>query len=293
VDEGRQLNRRTRSSESPGASSAASLLSAETPIKGIRRRRGLEERLLLGWAPTALAAGIVAWVLSHIKWEFVASLDFAALWPYRFAIAQGVVDTLLLTLLSVALGLVAGTALAAGMQVRFRPMRWVIAAYLEVFRNTPLILQLFWIHFALPRLTGISTTPFQSGFIVMALQSSAYIADVARAGIEAVPRGQWEAAAALGLTRRVAWFDIVLPQAFKIIIPPLANIAIGYFKSSAMLSLLSVGELMTIATRIAQHSFKPIETYTLIGAVYLVLGASLSALTFRLERFYGGSGLRR
>jgi polar amino acid transport system permease protein len=272
--------------ESASGATTASILAA-------RKQRGAwRERLLLGWAPTAFAVGIVAWVLSHVKWDFVAGLDFAALWPYRFAILQGVRDTLLLTLFSIALGLLLGIALAVAMQVRLGPVRWLIAAYLEIFRNTPLILQLFWIHFALPRLTGVSTTPFQSGFIVMSLQSSAYLADVARAGIEAVARGQWEAAAALGLTRRAVWLDVVLPQAFRIIIPPLANIGIGYFKSSAMLSLLSVGELMSIATRIAQHSFKPIETYTVVGAIYLALGAALSAAAFRLERYYGRSGAR-
>jgi polar amino acid transport system permease protein len=248
------------------------------------------ETLWLSWIPTGLALAIVLLVVSHVKWEFVAGLDFGSLWKYRFAIADGVANTLLLTLFSLALGMLAGTALAIGMQVRLGPVRWLIGAYLEIFRNTPLVLQLFWIHFALPKLTGISTTPFQSGFIVMALQSSAYLADVARAGIEAVERPQWDAAAALGLSRRITWFKVVLPQAFQIIIPPLANIGIGYFKASAMLSLLSVGELMTIATRVAQHSFKPIETYTVVGVIYLILGAVLSGLTFRLERIYGRAG---
>jgi polar amino acid transport system permease protein len=254
----------------------------------VKSKRGATgDTLWLSWIPTGLALAIVLWLVSHVKWEFLAGLDFASLWRYRFAIVDGVANTLLLTLFSLALGMIAGTALAAGMQVRLRPVRWLVSAYLEIFRNTPLILQLFCIHFALPKLTGISTTPFQSGFIVMALQSSAYLADVARAGIEAVERPQWDAAAALGLSRRITWFKVVLPQAFQIMIPPLANIGIGYFKASAMLSLLSVGELMTIATHIAQHSFKPIETYTVVGAIYLVLGAVLSGLTFRLERIYG------
>jgi polar amino acid transport system permease protein len=255
-------------------------------------RASLRERFWLSWAPSGVAVLVVLWLVLHVKWAFVAGLDFASLWPYRFALAEGVLNTLLLTFLSVALGILAGTALAIGMQVAPRPLRWVIAAYLEIFRNTPLILQLFWIHFALPKLTGISTTPFQSGVIAMTLQSSAYLADVARAGIEAVSRGQWEAATALGFTRRVTWLEIVLPQAFKIVIPPLANIAIGYFKSSAMLSLLAVGELMTVATRVAQYSFKPIETYTVVGAIYLVLGAVLSGLTFRLERVCASGGGR-
>jgi polar amino acid transport system permease protein len=240
--------------------------------------------------PTGLTVFILLGLIANIKWDFVSQLDFVALWRFRIAIGQGILNTLTLTVFSIAFGGMIGTVIALGLQRRTRWVKWPITAYLEVFRNTPLLLQLFWIHFALPRVTGISTTPFESGFIAMSLQSSAYLADVIRAGIEAIPRGQWEAAAALGLSKRVTWSRIVLPQALKIIIPPLANIAVGYFKSSAMLSLLSVGELMTVATRIAQYSFKPIETYTVVGAIYLFLGAILSNLTFWLERIYNRRG---
>ncbi len=230
---------------------------------------------------------------AQINWTFVSTLDFAALWKYRVALWQGVVNTLVLTGLSVALGMVGGTLLAVGLHLNLRPVRWLIAAYVEIFRNTPLVLQLFWIHFAIPRLTDISTTPFQSGVVAITLQSSAYLADVVRAGIRAVPRGQWEAADALGLSARVKWIEIILPQALKIVIPPLANIAVGYFKSSAALALLSVGELMTVTTRIAQYSFKPIEAYTVAGLIYLVLGAILSRLTCRLERMCAVPGAQR
>jgi polar amino acid transport system permease protein len=252
----------------------------------LARHRGITERVWLSYAPTAAGICITLWVAAHIKWDFVSGLDFAMFWRFRAAIIQGIANTLLLTALSVACGGIAGIILAMGWRARLPVFRWLIGAYLELFRNTPLLLQLFWIHFALPRLTGISTSPFESGFIAMSLQSSAYLADVARAGIEGVQRGQWEAAAALGLSSRITWLKIVFPQAFKIIIPPLANIAIGYFKSSAMLSLLSVGELMTVGIRIAQYTFKPIETYTIVGAIYLVLGAIFSSLTFRLEHVY-------
>ena len=90
----------------------------------------------------------------------------------------------------------------------------------------------------------------------------------------------------LGLSRAWKWLDVVLPQAFKVIIPPLANIALGYFKASSVLALLSVGELMTVAVRISNYTFKPIETLTTVGAVYLLLGYFLSWLTFRLERLF-------
>jgi polar amino acid transport system permease protein len=120
----------------------------------------------------------------------------------------------------------------------------------------------------------------------MALQSSAYLADAVRAGIQAIPKGQWDAADALGFSRMWKWFDVVLPQALKIIIPPLANIALGYFKASSVLALLSVGELTTVAARISNYTFKPIETFTAIGVVYLCLGYFLSFLTFQLEKLF-------
>jgi His/Glu/Gln/Arg/opine family amino acid ABC transporter permease subunit len=192
----------------------------------------------------------------------------------------------LITFFSLLLGLALGFAFACLLYVPFAPLRWLIESYIEILRDIPLVVALFWIHFALPFATGISTDAFQSGFIAMALQSSAYLADVVRAGIQAVPRGQWDAADSLGLSRAWKWLDVVLPQAFKVIIPPLANIALGYFKASSVLALLSVGELMTVAVRISNYTFKPIETLTTVGAVYLLLGYFLSWLTFRLERLF-------
>lgn len=244
----------------------------------------------LGWstlATTAVAVAIAAAVARQVNWQFVSSLDFGALWVYRYALLQGLVSTLALVGIAVSLGMIFGTLLAMGTQQPITPVRWLIVAYVELFRNTPLVLQLFWIHFGLPRLTGLSTTAFETGFIAITLQSSAYLADVARAGIEAVPKGQWEAADALGLSTRTKWLEIVLPQALRIIIPPLANIAVGYFKASAALALLSAGELTTVGSRIAQHSFRPIEAFTVVGLIYLALGYVLSTLTFRLERIFG------
>jgi His/Glu/Gln/Arg/opine family amino acid ABC transporter permease subunit len=258
----------------------------------LRRDCGSSNELI--WytvVPAIVTVLILGTLFGLVDWKFLQKIDFTKLWVYRFAFLQGLGVTILLTGLSVFIGLIAGTALAVGMQSSSKPLRWFLSGYVEVFRNTPLVLQLFWIHFAVPSFTGISTTPFQTGLIAMSLQSSAYLADVARAGIEAIPKGQWEAAAALGLGARTEWFEIIMPQALKIIIPPLANIAVGYFKSSAALSLLSVGELMTVAGGVAQYSFRPIETFTIVGAIYLLLGSVFSMLTFRLERIYGSTDM--
>jgi polar amino acid transport system permease protein len=241
--------------------------------------------LISAAVPAIVLLAVVIWLAAHINWSFVRDLDFSVIYQYRVALLQGLLNTLLITLSSLLLGLGLGFAFACLAFVPAAPIRWTIAAYIEVLRDVPLIVALFWIHFALPVVTGISTTVFESSFIAMALQSSAYLADVVRAGIQAVPRGQWDAADALGLSIPRKWLDVVLPQAFKIIIPPLANIALGYFKASSVLALLSVGELTTVATRISNYTFKPIETFTAVAIIYLVLGYVFSALTFRLESF--------
>ena len=253
----------------------------------IAHPRGGVGDFLLSWIlPAAILIAIVAWLGRDVNWSFLRGLDFSVVATYRVALLEGLANTLLITFFSLLLGLALGLAFACLLQAPFAPLRWLILSYIEVLRDIPLVVALFWIHFALPVATGISTTAFESGFIAMALQSSAYLADVARAGIAAVPRGQWDAADALGLSRLWKWRDVVLPQAFKIMIPPLANVALGYFKASSVLALLSVGELMTVAMRISNYSFKPIETLTTVGAVYLVLGYFLSSLTYRVERIF-------
>jgi His/Glu/Gln/Arg/opine family amino acid ABC transporter permease subunit len=240
--------------------------------------------------PALVVLALLVWVAGKVDWSFVATLDFSVIYTYRIALLDGLLNTILITAISLLLGLALGLLFACLLQVRVAPLRWAILAYIEVLRDIPLAVALFWIHFALPYATGISTTAFESGFIAMALQSSAYLADVARAGIQAVPRGQWDAADALGLSRFWKWLDVVLPQALKIIVPPLANVAMGYFKASSILALLSVGELMSVAARISSYSFKPIETLTTVGVVYLALGYFLSVLTYRLERTVKTSG---
>jgi His/Glu/Gln/Arg/opine family amino acid ABC transporter permease subunit len=246
------------------------------------------ETFLFTGIPAILIAGLVVWLAYQINWAFVSSLDFAVLWKYRVALLSGLLNTLLITFASIALGTVIGFLLTISLMQRTRFLRWPVLAFLEIMRNVPIVVVLFWVHFALPVLTGFSTSVFQSGVIAMTVQSSAYLTDVIRAGIQAVPKGQWQAADALGLATASKWIDIILPQAAKIVIPPLANVSIGYFKASATLALLSVGELMTVASRVSTYSYKPIETMTAVGAIYLAMGYVLSHLTYRLERVLGG-----
>lgn len=231
-----------------------------------------------------LTAVLLVWLGLHVKWEFVSGLNFIDLWPYRVALLRGLMLTLWISVLAILIGLVLGTLLAILQQLSLGWLRWVVKAYIEVARNTPLIVTLFWVHFALPQVTGINTTALQSGLIAIVFQASGYLADISRAGIQAVPSGQFEAAYALGLTARTKWLRVILPQALKVMIPPLANVSISFFKATSILSVITVGELMSMGLRVSEANFRPIETLTFCGIVYIVLGTLFSRGTQALER---------
>ena len=243
------------------------------------RRSGAGERVV-GYGSLL---GLAALAYVSIDWEFLSHLDFSIIYQYRLPLLKGLGMTLALTAITVVIGYVAGILLAILYQIPLRPLRWAITVHVEIWRNTPLLVQLFWVHFALPALTGVSTSVFVSGIIAMSLQASAYLTEIARAGIDAVPKGQWEAAHALALPAPTLWLTVVLPQAMKIMIPPLANTAISFFKASTLLSLISVGELMTISNTIANYTFKQVEVLTAVGVIFFVLGYAFSGLTYKLE----------
>lgn len=218
-----------------------------------------------------------------INWSIVKSLDFSVVWKYRAALLQGYGTSLSITAEAALVGLGLGVLLAMLSQSPLPIFRWVIVLYVEIFRNTPLLVQLIWLHFALPLLTGISTTAVQSGLLAITLQVTAYFTEIVRAGIEAVPGGQWDAAYALGLPTWARWRKVILPQATKIVVPPLVNLLISLFKATAILTVLSIDELMTMTNRISNFTYKPIELYTTAGIIYFITGSAMSRIGMRVE----------
>lgn len=231
-----------------------------------------------------ILAGLAVLALYHANWRTITSLDFSAVWTYRVPLMKGMAITLGLTLVAAAFGLLSGTVLAILSQSPFAPLRWLVTAHVEVFRDTPLLVQLMWIHFALPIITGYNTSPIESGVIAIALHASAYFTELVRAGIQAVPKTQWDAAYALGLPAWTRWTRVILPPAIRIIIPPLANLTISFFKGTAILSVLQVGELMSVAGRITNATFRPIEIFTFAAVAYFIVGYGLSRATLSLEK---------
>ena len=229
-----------------------------------------------------LVLGVLAYFLN---WKLLLSLDFSVVWEYREVLLRGLLVTLALTACAAVSGLVCGTILAIASQSNIAPLRWIVIAFVEIWRNTPLLVQLIWIHFALPLVTGINTTALESGVIGITLQAAAYFTEIVRAGIESVPKGQWEAAYSLALPARIRWTRVILPPAIRTMIPPLVNLTISFFKGTAILSILHVSELMTVTNRISNVTFKPVELFSSIAVIYFIVGIVLSKTTLRLEYF--------
>lgn len=151
--------------------------------------------------------------------------------------------------------------------------------YIEIIRGTPLLLQLFYIYYALPDV-GIRLPAFQAGVAGLSINFGAYLAELFRAGIQSIAFGQLEAARSLGLTAAQSMRHIVLPQAVRVIFPALSNYALVLVKESSLVAVLSVRELMRAGELLASSTFQTMKIFTLVGAVYLVLSFALS-LTFR------------
>lgn len=222
-----------------------------------------------------------------IDFNYLSTLDFAVPWEYKWQLLRGVGVSLYLAFTSTVIGLFLGIVIAIVARSKWRIPRWILLAYVEFFRNTPLLVQLIWIHYVLPLATGINTSPIISGTIALTLNVTAYFSETARAGINSVDKGQWEAARALGLHWLPVWVRVVLPQALRIMIPPLANMVINIFKATAILSILAVDDLMRVSTRIANYTFKPVEMMTATALIYLVLGSILAFAADKIEKKYG------
>jgi His/Glu/Gln/Arg/opine family amino acid ABC transporter permease subunit len=143
--------------------------------------------------------------------------------------------------------------------------------FVEVFRSVPILILLIWIYYGLAIVFNISFTPFTAGVIGLGLFYGAFLAETFRAGIQAISHGQREAAFMLGLNRWQTLYSVVLPQAFRVVIPPLANSYVGMIKDATLVSVLGLTEIMRAAQTVVYTTYRPFEVYTFVAAVYLVL----------------------
>ncbi|WP_241746373.1 ectoine/hydroxyectoine ABC transporter permease subunit EhuD [Streptomyces lydicus] len=183
------------------------------------------------------------------------------------------------SLVSFALGLVWAMALRS----RSRWVTWPVSIFVEFIRNTPLLVQLFFLFFVLPG-WGLTFSPLTTGVIGLGLHYSTYTSEVYRAGIDGVPPGQWEAATALNLPRRRTWIAVILPQAFRRVVPALGNYVIAMFKDTPLLAGITVADMLFQANSISATTFDYLEPITVVGILFVVISYPTSLLLRALER---------
>ncbi|HWK47762.1 MAG TPA: amino acid ABC transporter permease [Stellaceae bacterium] len=191
--------------------------------------------------------------------------------------------TIAVSMLAFALAMVVGLIFAIARMSRFMPLRIVAAIYIQFIRGTPLLLQLFFIYYVLPY-SGIVLTPFASAIIGLTANYAAYMAETFRSGIQAIAKGQWEAGAATGMSRRLLMRRIILPQALRIIIPSLGNSFVSIFKDSALVSVITMRDLMFSGQLLASATFKHFEIYAMVAAIYLMISYPAAMLVDWIER---------
>ena len=203
----------------------------------------------------------------------------------------GLLITVELTFVVITLSLVCALVVALAGMSRLAPLRWLVWAYIEVIRGTPLLLQLIYVYYVLPEI-GIRLDAFTAGVLALTLNYTAYISEVYRSGIQAIAKGQHDAAAALGMTHALAMRRIILPQAIRIVVPALGNYFIGLFKDTALCSAVSIQELVFTAQVHAALNFQYFTLYTVVAAMYFLVSFPAARLVNYLERVTK-SGYRR
>ncbi len=204
--------------------------------------------------------------------------------PYFLSVLLGgAAMTIEVTIGALVFALLAGLIVALARLSRWRVVRVLAGIYVELIRGTPALAQLFIIYFGLPDL-GISPKPVTAAIIGLGINGAAYLAEIYRAGIEAIHKGQVEAALSLGMTPRRAMQYIILPQALRLMLPPITNFSILLLKDTALVSVIAAPEIMFFARNLVTETFQSMHVYLLAGMLYLCMTIPLSRLVARLER---------
>ncbi|HEY6431846.1 MAG TPA: amino acid ABC transporter permease [Acetobacteraceae bacterium] len=209
---------------------------------------------------------------------------WSALLPYLPMFGLGLLVTFEVSiaseLLAIIIGLIAGMARLS----RLRAAQAVAVAYIDFFRGVPLLVTLVWIYYGVSLIFHINISAFVAGVSGLGVTYGAFLAEVFRAGIEAIPKGQTEAAYSLGLSRAKTMRHVILPQALRVIFPPLANSFIGMLKDSSLVAILSVTDLMRVGMIVAADTFRAFEAYTFVAVIYYIVTFITARIVSRLER---------
>lgn len=210
------------------------------------------------------------------RWDFV--------WEILPRLIAATGNTLIAALFGYGIAMVLGLVFALAQRTPSRTLTMVVREVVEFIRSTPLVLQIFFIFYVGPQF-GIRLSPWVSGMTAIGLHYAAYLSEVYRGGIDAVPRGQWEAATALNLSTARTYFRVIIPQALPTALAGMGNYLVGIFKDTPMLSVIGVAELMHTANAIGSESYRFLEPFTLVGVIFLAISLPTAWLIRVFERW--------
>ncbi|MXX87702.1 MAG: amino acid ABC transporter permease [Boseongicola sp. SB0665_bin_10] len=212
------------------------------------------------------------------NWDFATILQN---WPVLWV---GIKGTVFIFVITVILGLGGGLIVGVARYSKSPVVSWPARAFVEVFRNTPVLVQIIWFYYAFPILTGIETDPFLAAVLGISLNTMAFSAEIYRAGIQSINRAQWEAGKAIGMSYNQTLRRIILPVAVKRVLPALTNRGIEVFKMSTLASVVGYVETLNQAKLISDLNFNPIESYTAVAVIFFVVLYPVVQGTYVLER---------
>jgi polar amino acid transport system permease protein len=211
-------------------------------------------------------------------------MDFSVVTSHADLLWFGILITLYYTAVTIAGGMILGLIVGLIQFAPFRPLVWLGWLFVEFFRNIPLLVILLWTYYALPIFLNIEISKGWAGFLALTCYSAAFYAEIFRAGVQSIDPGQTDAATALGMSYGQKMRRIILPQAFKRMIPPLVSQSIMQMKNTSLLSTITVPDLLYQAGYISSQTFKPMEVYTAVGVIFLLFLVPLTTLSRMVER---------
>lgn len=209
--------------------------------------------------------------------------NFHVVVQYLPVLLRGLVYTLEITGLGIGFSLTLGTIVAMCRLSKFLPLRVVVTAYIEVMRGTPMLVQLVWFYYALPIITGIQLPAFEAVVLAFSLNGGAFYGEAIRSGIQAVAKEQVETASILGLSYVQRMRYVVVPQAFRTVLPVLISLSISLFKDTSLVSTLGLADLMYNGESVATATYRPLEIFTTVAALYFIVALPVTILLRRLE----------
>ena len=216
--------------------------------------------------------------------------DFAILGKYSHLFWLGIGWTLAYTIGTILIGSAIGLAVGILRLRRLPVIDWLLLTYIELFRCTPLLVQIIWFYYALPVIIGINIPPHAAAISVLSLYGGAFYAEIVRGSIESIQRGQWDAARALGLRPWQVLRLVILPQALKPMLAPYVNQSVTQLKNTSLVSIIAVPDLVYNATLINADTYRPLEVYTIVALIYF---AMLFPATYLARRFENGMSYDR